>query len=111
MDDMKPGTVEAMHQGTCTPYIIYRRFARSFVFVGDIAVAEVESVPKALFILFAVYYTLTLPYSKHVSGALLYMQKEILGDNVHRSDASTLAKCSKGFLSFFGGNDSPSKLF
>ena len=88
--------------GVSAPWLLFSQVdAPSYmVMFKDQPSHKVDTLVDGIISVMAIYYTYLLPYPPPAISALLYMQKHVLGDEIHSMDAGTLKKGSRELQRF-----------
>ena len=69
--------------------------AAILIMYKETVVGKADDALTAMLALIGLYYASDTPYPQHLHGALLFIQSEILKDNIHEKDQSSLKKFMK----------------
>ncbi|CAC5426615.1 unnamed protein product [Mytilus coruscus] len=95
--------ITAKHKNSTSPWIMYQRHGDQeiiTVMIKQSIIKKASSAVNAVLALMGIYYMAMLPYPSNCSAALLYIQGQVLLDEVHRKDKSVFNKAKEIFENF-----------
>lgn len=95
--------IAAKHKNLTSPWIMYQRHGDQeiiTVMIKQSIVKKASSAVNAVLALMGIYYMAMLPYPSNCSAALLYLQGQVLQDEVHSKDKSVFIKAKEIFENF-----------
>ncbi|KAK3106861.1 hypothetical protein FSP39_001593 [Pinctada imbricata] len=73
--------------------------------VRDKVLYKAESMVDAILMVMGLYYCCSMPYPTSLNAAMLYIQKEVLEDDIHSKDMDVLQKGIKELSEFLKGSN------
>ncbi|XP_052097325.1 uncharacterized protein LOC127732296 [Mytilus californianus] len=95
--------IAAKHKNSTSPWIMYQRHGDQeiiTVMIKQSMIKKASSAVNAVLALMGIYYMAMLPYPSNCSAALLYIQGQVLLDEVHSKDKSVFNKAKEIFENF-----------
>ena len=96
------------HKNMVHPWILYQKNKTDELITlmcKHIVVCKAKSAVEAILGLMGIYYSVCLEYPSQCTGALLYVQKEVLGDVLHKKDEAVLKKAANDLQLFVEEED------
>ena len=92
------GEVEALHKALTYPYILHNRLGDKvalLIMVRDRVTFKAIKLTEAVLLVMGLYYACRMPYPTCFRAVMLYVQTEVLGDEMHSKDIETLQRGMK----------------